>query len=144
MATPASLRVLFPEITEALYPDPRVQMRIDIASKLVNADRWGDLTDHGISLHAAHFLLVYGPQSGPQVGRTAAGGLVTSKSADGLSLSLDVSTVSEEGAGMFNSTAYGREYYRLARMMGAGPIQIGVPTASDLSPTPWPGVVYTP
>ena len=51
-------------------------------------------------------------------------GIVSSKSVDGASVSFDTSTGAEQGAGFWNQTAYGREYWQLIQMMGAGGVQI--------------------
>lgn len=126
--TTASFRTTFPAFASAaVYPDPMVTFWLDVATKQVNAERWAELTDLGIQLYAAHMLMLEARQtaaaskgqSGAQVG------LLTSKSADGVSGSYDVATTTEKDAGHWNSTTYGTRYYRYAKMMGAGPVQVG-------------------
>ena len=52
--TPASIRAAFPALSNATtYLDASMALWIGVAEKLVNADRWGDLTDTGIMLYAA-------------------------------------------------------------------------------------------
>ena len=51
-------------------------------------------------------------------------GLETAKSVGDLSVSCDVTTGSYAGAGSWNLTSYGLRFYALARMIGAGGIQL--------------------
>ena len=57
-------------------------------------------------------------------------GIITSKSVNGVSVGFDVGSVTggtlQENAGYYNQTIYGMRFYRLMRMRGAGPIQIGI------------------
>jgi hypothetical protein len=57
-------------------------------------------------------------------------GLITNKSVNGVSVGFDVSVIAsgnmQENAGYYNSTIYGMRFYRLMKMRGAGPIQLGI------------------
>jgi hypothetical protein len=53
-------------------------------------------------------------------------GVVSSKSVGSVSVSFDVSSLVEEGAGYYNQTIYGMRFWRLAKAVSGGPIQIGI------------------
>lgn len=117
-------RLLFPRFADAeAFSDLTIEAYLETAGFLCGKDRWGDLWERGCFLFVAHQLAVSQAeaQNGAQAG---SGGLVSSMSADGLSVSLDTATSAENGAGFFNATSYGREYWHLRRMVGAGGIQL--------------------
>lgn len=125
--TPQALKVFretFPEITEDKYPDAAVRIRLSLADKFFAVDRFEDaeVRAHVMGLYAAHYLTAYGSTASGGNGGTL--GVVASKSVDGASVSYDTSTGTEEGAGFWNMTAYGRELYQLMQIFGAGGIQI--------------------
>mgnify|MGYP002144695498 CR=1 FL=1 len=81
----------------------------------------------GVGLWVAHHLVIATKNQqavdfGGQPGQSA--GAMTSKSAGGVSAGYDFASVKEEGAGFWNETSYGRQFYRLSQMMGAGPIHV--------------------
>jgi hypothetical protein len=53
-------------------------------------------------------------------------GVIASKSVDGVSVSFDISSVTELNGGYYNQTMYGMRFWRLAKIRGSGPIQIGI------------------
>lgn len=114
--------------SETDFPTPLVEYWLAIAVKLVNADRWGDLTDMGVELFAAHNLVLdrRANEEGAAGGSPGMStGVASSKSVDKVSVSYDTSTGVEEGAGHWNLTIYGTRFVRFSRMMGAGPVQVG-------------------
>jgi hypothetical protein len=125
---PTSFRSAFPEFgNPSLYPDSMVTAWITVATSLVNADRWMELTDLGIQLVTAHHLALSArDQNAAAVGGVP--GLMTgptaSKSVDKVSTSYDTGAASLDGAGFWALTSYGTRYLSLARMMGAGGLQI--------------------
>lgn len=128
--TTTSFRESFPEFTDVLaFPEPQLEFWITLAGKMVDADRWGDLADYGMMLCAAHNLIISASDvvaaAMGGIPGNAASGAVSSKSAGGLSFSRDVSGSAESGAGNWNASTYGTRYIRLARLMGAGPVQVG-------------------
>lgn len=144
--TTASFRGIFPEFAStATYPEPVVSFWLATAAQFVNPARWGDSTDLGISLWLAHQLVVAGKnaaavQAGGSPGQSA--GVLTSKSAGGVSAGYDFSSVAEENAGFWNESTYGRQYFRLARLFGAGPLQIGTDGGYFPSTSGWPGPTF--
>lgn len=116
--TPAILRTNFPEFEDtAIYPDVVVQFWLGYAIKMLPECRWGDVLDEGVQLMTAHQLVLAaraGAIAAPQ----------SAKAVDKVSVSYDTGAVTIENAGHWNGTSYGIQFYMLARMMGAGPIQL--------------------
>ncbi|MFP3756795.1 MULTISPECIES: DUF4054 domain-containing protein [unclassified Cupriavidus] len=126
--TPEQFRADFPEFADATkYSDASIDFQLIIATSLVNPCRWGVLTDQGIELCAAHFLVlarrdeataevggIPGQVTGPQ----------SSKAVDKVSASYDTGAATIDDAGMWNLTTYGVRFLTLARMMGAGGMQL--------------------
>lgn len=146
--TAADFRTHFPEFTDAtLYPNGLVSYWLSVAEKLVNADRWGTLTDTGIELLAAHNIVLErkaaaASETGAVPGEASGG--VASKSIDSVSVSYDTSSSAEEGAGNYNLTTYGQRYWHLAKLMGAGGMFIGgsPDTSQSAASGAWPGPYY--
>ncbi|WP_104012189.1 DUF4054 domain-containing protein [Burkholderia anthinoferrum] len=124
----AQFRQSFPEFNDTTtYPDSLVQFWMTVAVSLVNADRWGELTDLGIALVTAHHLaLALKDQKTAAVGGVP--GQVTgpqsSKAVDKVSASYDTAAVAIKDGGFWNATMYGVRYLSLAQMMGSGGIQL--------------------
>lgn len=123
--TPAQFRSDFPELASAT--DGQIQMWLDVGVLLVNAARWDELTNIGIELVAAHHLAIAMRDAKLAAAGGAAGGVsgpVSSKSVDKVSVSYNTSSTQYEGEAFWNMTAYGIRYLGLARMFGAGGIQL--------------------
>lgn len=126
--TTAQLRSDFPEFADTtVYPDAMVQTWLTVAASLVNADRWTELTNVGIELVTAHHLAL----SARDQNAAAVGGIpgtmtgpTSAKSVDKVSVSYDTAAASLDGAGFWALTSYGVRYLSLARMFGAGGLQI--------------------
>ncbi len=52
------------------------------------------------------------------------GGIANSKTVGSVTVSYDASTSTEKDAGYWNLTTYGKQFIRLARIFGAGAIQL--------------------
>ncbi|WP_261531244.1 DUF4054 domain-containing protein [Burkholderia multivorans] len=121
-------RQSFPEFGDTTtYSDSLVQFWMTLAVSLVNAERWGELTDLGIALVTAHHLaLAVKDQKMAAVGGVP--GQVTgpqsSKAVDKVSASYDTAAVAIKDGGFWNATMYGVRYLSLAMMMGAGGMQL--------------------
>jgi hypothetical protein len=126
--TPTQFRSNFPEFSDATrYSDAMIQMWLTVAASLVNECRWMELTNIGIELVTAHHLVLgvrdqtaatVGGVPGEMTGPTA------SKSVDKVSKSYDTGAATLDDAGFWALTTYGIRYLSLARMMGAGGMQI--------------------
>ncbi|WP_423196786.1 Bacteriophage protein [Cupriavidus sp. H19C3] len=126
--TPDQFREDFPEFddTEA-YPEAQVALWLMVGEKLVNPCRWGDLTDLGIKLVAAHHLvLAQRDQQAAAIGGVPGQmtGPLSSKAVDKVSAGYDTGAATIDGAGFWNLTTYGVRYATLAQMMGAGGMQL--------------------
>ncbi|QEE24583.1 DUF4054 domain-containing protein [Rhodanobacter glycinis] len=124
----AQFRTDFPEFADAaIYPDATVNLWLGVAQVTLSADRWGALLDLGTELFIAHHLAVgAGNTKAAAAGGIpgSAGGVVSSKSVDKVSVSYDTAAGTLEGGDFWNRTTYGIEFLRYARMMGAGGIQL--------------------
>ncbi|KWA35744.1 hypothetical protein WT41_01450 [Burkholderia territorii] len=124
----SQFRQSFPEFKDTTtYPDSLVQFWMTVAVSLVNADRWGDLTDLGIALVTAHHLaLAVKDQKMAAVGGVPGqvNGPQSSKAVDKVSASYDTAAVAIKDGGFWNATMYGVRYLSLAMMMGAGGMQL--------------------
>jgi uncharacterized protein DUF4054 len=129
--TPAQFRTDLPEFAdESQYPDSMIQTWLTVSGNLVDPVRWGTLTITGQELATAHYVVMAArdqtaANAGTEPGRPA--GLRTQKSAAGLSASYDYTATVVEGGGAWNQTSYGQRYFSIARLMGAGGLQIGHP-----------------
>jgi hypothetical protein len=129
--TPTQFRTDFPEFANtAIYPDSMVQAWLTVAASLVNATRWAELANIGMELVTAHHLVLGArDQNSAAVGGVP--GLMTgptsAKSVDKVSTSYDTGAASLDGAGFWSLSSYGIRYLTLARMFGAGGLQINGP-----------------
>lgn len=143
--TAAQFRVNFPEFSDvAKYSDPEVGFWLGLSLLLLNPDRWGNALDYGLQLFVAHNLSLQfdskmAAASGQNPGKVV--GNLTSGSVDKVSYSRDTAAVMDPKHGHWNLSTYGLRYIRLVMMMGAGPVYVGAPSASELSQYTgaWPG-----
>lgn len=152
--TPTTFRSQFPVfINSAIYSERQVQFYIDMATKLLKADRWGTMLKEGYALFVAHFLALdrLASSGAPGSPPGLAVGVINQGTVDKVSYGRDVASVMEDGAGHWGMSIYGLQYIRFARMMGTGPIQIGIGGAPDalgqsasLYGGAWPGPAFGP
>lgn len=121
-------------------------------------DRWGtpsgaaDPTgysqyDIGMELVLAHFLTRARLRALAGAAAGIGKGVVSAESAGPGSLSYDTASATEEAAGHWNETDYGREYVQMARLIGAGATQAAPDTTVQpnyngsgwVGPSPYPG-----
>ena len=146
--TVQQLRADFPEFSSTTdYTNAAIQFWLDRAYEFLNVQRWGKHLDLGAELFTAHNIAIearavkdasHGGIPGSQVGP------LNSKSIDKVSVSYDVGSGIELDAGHWNLTVYGTRFIRIARMMGAGPLQIGIGSVPTGSGQAWPGPDTTP
>jgi hypothetical protein len=123
----AQFRTDFPEFADtSKYADAQVDMWLTVAGLSLPTDRWGALLDLGTELFIAHHLVIGArdakASSNGIPGQT--GGAMASKSVDKVSISYDTTASTIEGGDFWNSSTYGIRFLRLARMMGAGGVQL--------------------
>lgn len=138
------LRTDFPEFSSLQsFPDAVVNFWLGVAGKMLIASRWGDMLSVGIELYAAHNIVL----DAQSTLTAAVGGIpgvskgpVSGESIDKGSVSYDSVTASESGAGNWNLTTYGSRFIRLAKMFGAGGLQVGIGyNPNPLNQGAWPG-----
>ena len=129
--TPTSFRQQFPEFKDPLlYSDAVINGYVTLAGAFLNAERWGtDVIDFGTSLFVAHYLVL----SARDAMSTNAGGVpgavtgvISSTAVDRFSAGYDTGAVTMENGAFWNMTRYGIDFLRIARMMGAGGMQLGI------------------
>lgn len=150
ITTPEKFRQAFPAFMDpGAYPNYMIDIWLNLAGKLHNRERWGDLLEFGVHLFVAHNLTLEGASNTGALQGQAPGqvqGPVTSGSVDKVSYSRDTASLMEPNAGHWNATTYGLRWVRLSRMVGAGPIQVGGNEISGMGQTftAWPGVIPPP
>ena len=133
----AQFRTDYPEFAStSKYPDAQINYWLAIAALLLNVPRWGTMIDFSTELFVAHNIAL----EARAVLESAAGGIpgglvgpVNSKSVDKVSVGYDIQAGIVVGAGPFNLTNYGTRFMFFARLVGAGPIQVG-PNGCDNDP----------
>lgn len=124
-------RLNFPEFSDTVrYPSSLLTFWSAVAEKQVRLDAWQDQQPLGVMLYTAHEVtLAAQNQKVSQFGGApgSQSGPVTSKAVGGASVSYDAAQTAERDAGWWNLTQYGKQFIRLARMFGAGAIQLGGP-----------------
>ena len=131
------------------YPISAVTYYLNLAGLVFNTQRWGNLLDTGVELFIAHNLVI----EARAMAESANGGLPgtvtgpqSSKSVGGVSVSYDTQAAVEADAGHWNLTTYGLRLVKLMKLIGAGPIQVGIGYAPPLmsSADAWGGPNVTP
>lgn len=124
----SAFRASFPEFADVtVYPNTMITFWAVLAEKLVRSSVWGTCWTEGVSLYVAHQITV-GAQNekAAQFGGTpgVSGGIANSKTVGSATVSYDSQAASEKDAGFWNLTNYGKQFIRLARIFGAGAIQL--------------------
>jgi hypothetical protein len=126
--TPAQFRTDFPEFaSSSVYPDSLITLWSSVATQLVNAERWGTLTDIAIELCTAHHIALAARDQAASATGAIPGemtGPVSAKSVDKVSVAYDTGAAALTNAGFWSLTTYGVRFLQLARMFGAGGIQV--------------------
>ena len=121
----AAFKVIFPEF--ATTADATIDFFVTVGTGLLNVERWIDHLDYGLALFVAHHLAI---SARDQFTATSGGtpgtinGVVSAKSVDKVSVSFDGSLGTYEGAGFWNQTNYGVRFFQMARLVGAGGVQL--------------------
>lgn len=141
----AQFRIDYPEFADTtLYPDSGVNYWLTTAALLLPAARWLTVLDLGTELFTAHNLVLERKAQAEAVNGIPPGvttGPVSSKSVDKVSVSYDTGSAVVLDAGHWNNTVYGTRFIQLARMFGAGPVQVGVTPGCEppFNGPPWFG-----
>lgn len=117
-----------PAFTQQVIADENLQPYVDMAQAMVRESRWRSLWRQGMALFIAHFVTLFldvpaeGASAEEIVSSAKSGGLISSESTGGVSVSYDHSTAASDlnGWGAWKLTTYGIQYVTLARMVGMG------------------------
>lgn len=124
----AQFRKNFPEFADtARYPDSQITFWGTLAETMVNKCRWGTIWSQGVQLYVAHEITLASSNAATgQNGGVPGGqsGPTASKAVGSVNVSYDTTSAAEKNAGWWNLTSYGKQFYRLMRMMGAGAVQL--------------------
>ena len=127
VSDPPTFRAHFPEFADTtIYPDSATQMWIDSGSVLCPPMRWGRHHQMGVELFTAHMLALQrystvrtlGGAPGAVPGLST--GLLNNKSVSKVSVGYDLGTTAYEGAGPWNYTIYGQQFWWWMHLMGIG------------------------
>lgn len=128
--TSASFRQIKPEFAnETTYPDAAISFALAEAAQRLLPSVWGGLLDTGTVYFVAHRMALSSPVTAGIGGKPAttalapSPGIVTGKSVGPVSKSMDVSMGSIDGAGEWNTTIYGRQFFGLAASVTVGAMQ---------------------
>jgi hypothetical protein len=134
---------------KAEFADSAINYWLHVAQIMLNPDRWSTSLVLATELFMAHHLALEALAMRDMDAGAVPGiakGVVAGKAAGDVSVSYDTGSVLELGAGHWNYTIYGKRFYRMAQMFGAGPVQIGIGGPSPENsgegwggPPPWPG-----
>tara|TARA_R110000868_G_scaffold226171_2_gene478729 strand:+ start:31 stop:459 length:429 start_codon:yes stop_codon:yes gene_type:complete len=120
----ALFRQNFPEFTDTVrYPTAMISFWASVGEAQLIKRRWGTLYDPGLSLFVAHEVTLAEERFSTATDGATPGteaGAETSRHVDLATVQYDGTSASEKGAGHWNQTAYGRQYFSLLRMVGAG------------------------
>jgi len=120
----ATFRTQFPEFANTTtYPTEQVDFWLGIGELLLRPEVWRTMYNQGLALFTAHHLSIAAQNaksaaSGGIPGATT--GMVASKSVDKVSISYNANEIAYKGAGFWNLTTYGLQFWNLIRMFGAG------------------------
>lgn len=123
------------------YLESQIQFYLDKGYSMLPAARWGSQLDLGVIYWAAHFisLAALAASGGKNSIPGTVIGVLSGGTVDKVSYTRDVNAIMEDNAGHWGMTSFGLVFIRMARMMGAGPIQIGAPSFDGGSSGAWPG-----
>jgi hypothetical protein len=121
-------RAAFPEFKDTVrYPDELINFWAGLAILQVLPRVWKRAWFQGMCLYVAHEITMAErnektAQNGGVPGTF--GGIANSKTVGGASVGYDSTVTSERDGGWWNLTTYGKQFLRLARIFGAGAIQL--------------------
>ena len=142
--TPDQFRNLFPAFADPTrFSDALIQTWLDLAP--LDPCVWGDRYQIGQGLWTAHELYKFGPgglmTAAPGSHTLVSGlqGAVSNKSVGPVSVGYDLNLTKIEGAGPYNASMYGQQFWQIAMSLPVGPYQIGAATPNPWGSGPWVG-----
>lgn len=123
-----AFRTSFPEFANVdQYPTPMIEFWTGLASVQVQSCVWKTQWNVGVSLYVAHELvLAANSRKTAEFGGNPGvfGGIANNKTVGSATVGYDTTSTAEKDAGYWNLTNYGKQFIRLARIFGAGAIQL--------------------
>lgn len=113
--TAASFKIRFPEF--ASVTDARIELFLADALLMLNAAYWGDKYDLGTNYFVAHKLALAIKSEASGGSGSGAGGPVSGKSVDGVSISYAVRISDNSKEAYYARTSYGLEYWALMKSL---------------------------
>lgn len=121
-------RASFTEFASTVtYPDALITVWGALAERQVRPVIWGDTATLGQQLYVAHEITLAAQSvKASSIGGVPGGqgGIANSKTVGQATVSYDTVSTAEKDAGYWNLTTYGKQFIRLARLFGAGGIQL--------------------
>lgn len=123
-----AFRTAFPEFeSTVIYPTALITLWSGVAEQMVPQRLWKTMWTTGCQLYTAHELVLAAQNqksanSGGVPGTS--GGVANTKTVGSVSVGYDAATTTEKDAGYWNLTTYGKQFIRLARIFGAGAVQL--------------------
>lgn len=124
---------IYPQFKGQAVPDVVLAMYLELAHNAIKEARWHSYWKMAMGLFIAHFATLWAMGTAESNSTAAdvvsageARGLVTSKSAGGVSISVDYGTIASglNAWAAWNATQYGTQLATLAKMVGKGGMQI--------------------
>lgn len=123
-----AFRVEFTEFSDTVkYPTTMISFWATLAEKLVLECIWKDCWTAGVKLYVAHEITLAAQSAAAgKIGGTPGtfGGIPNTKTVGSVTAGYDAQGNSEKDAGYWNLTNYGKQFIRLARIFGAGAVQL--------------------
>lgn len=124
----AVFRAAFPEFADTeKYPNQMITLWSGLAQAQVRQCVWKTQWLTGVYLYTAHELVLaaQNAQQSSYGGNPGTfGGIANTKTVGSVTVGYDATTATEKDAGYWNLTNYGKQYIHLARIFGAGAIQL--------------------
>lgn len=136
--TAAQFRQLQPGFADSsVYTDESIGGYLTLAASMLDPNRWADWRPLGMALMVAHYLSLDAREAKAAarggIPGQASVGILSSKSIGGVSAGYETSSGAETGAGQWNMTSFGRRYIHMARLVGAGGVQVTGGLVNDTS-----------
>ena len=148
MITSQQFRMDYPEFAStSIFPSSQIDYWLTMGYSFLNADRWGDQLTVGVELFAAHNLSLEGKAQLDAKDNGVPGyspGLIIAKTVGPVGIKYENKVTQENNSGHWGFTIYGLRFIRIARLMGAGPMQIGIGSIPPFSGMGWNGPLTTP
>lgn len=123
-----AFRTAFPEFADTvMYPTSMIEFWAGLAVLQVRPCIWKNVWNQGVSLYVAHEITLAAQNT--KVGGAGGapgtfGGIPSNKTVGSVSVGYDANATSEKDAGFWNLTNYGKQFFRLTQIFGAGAIQL--------------------